>query len=336
MPYPLGHGLGGVNDLPVPRGSSTTGPRSSSSSRSSPSGCSGSDRCSPRRAAAARCPAGSRRFCGAPRSADRPGDASFALLVLVTSRPRSATPRPTRTSPPLRLRRLLARPARAERHLRERLDGAEPVARRGRRGAPGSPSGRASAGRRRSSTRQRLGRWPGAVLLFAFAALELAYWDPGRPARARRWRSSCTARSPGSACSRTGGTSGPRTARRSPSTSASWRASRPSGSATGRLVVRWPFTGPRPASTSRPGTLAFVAVMLGSVAFDGFSQTELLGRLPGQSCMRPVIQRSPDLADVLGDAAGGRGLALMIALVALAYIARHEDRRPRGATTTAT
>ena len=27
----------------------------------------------------------------------------------------------------------------------------------------------------------RLGRWPAAFLLFAFAALELAYWDPADP-----------------------------------------------------------------------------------------------------------------------------------------------------------
>ena len=166
---------------------------------------------------------------------------------------------------------------------------------------------------------ERLGRWPGAVLLFAFAALELAYWDPGDPralALAIFFYSAIT-----------------------------WLAMlafgrdewtvngeafavyfgllariAPFGERGGRLVFRWPFTG-LTGLDPRPGTLAFVAVMLGSVAFDGFSQTDYWAVDFRARLMRPVIQRSPDLADVLGALLAAAGLALMIVLVALAYIA---------------
>ena len=71
---------------------------------------------------------------------------------------------------------------------------------------------------------------------------------------------------------------------------------------------------------SPPGTLAFVAVMLGSVAFDGFSQTDALGRL-----LRGAASLGdPALTDALADAVGMllacAGLLLMVTFVALAYI----------------
>ena len=163
----------------------------------------------------------------------------------------------------------------------------------------------------------RLGRWPAAVLLFAFAALELAYWDPADPRALglavllysaitwlgmlaygrERWIED------GEAFAVYFGLLA-RVA--------------PFGEHDGRLVVRWPFTG-LARLESRPGTLAFVAVMLGSVAFDGFSQTELWVDFRANR-LRSVIQRSPDLADVLGMLLTSAGLLLMILFVALAYI----------------
>ena len=166
----------------------------------------------------------------------------------------------------------------------------------------------------------RLGMWPGAILLFAFALLELAYWDPSDPrslAGAILLYSTIT-----------------------------WLAMlafgrdewvengeafavyfgllariAPFGEGDdGRLVVRWPFTGLARVK-SRPGLLAFVAVMLGSVAFDGFSQTDYWAVDFRARLMRPVIQESPRLADVLGSLLAAAGLAAMVALVALAYIA---------------
>ena len=163
----------------------------------------------------------------------------------------------------------------------------------------------------------RLGRWPAAVLLFAFAAFELAYWDPADPRAlvlaillysAITWLGML-------AYGRERWTEGGEAfavyfgllARIAPL-----------GEHDGRLVVRWPFTG-LARLEARPGTLAFVAVMLGSVAFDGFSQTELWVDFRANR-LRSVIQRSPDLADVLGMLLASAGLLLMIVFVALAYI----------------
>jgi hypothetical protein len=165
---------------------------------------------------------------------------------------------------------------------------------------------------------ERLGRWPGAVLLFAFAALELAYWDPGDP------RALALAIFLYSAITWLAMLAYGRDA---------WTENgeafavyfgllariAPFGEHDGRLVVRWPFTG-LTGLDPRPGTLAFVAVMLGSVAFDGFSQTDYWAVDFRARLMRPVIERSPDLADVLGALLAASGLALMIVLVALAYI----------------
>jgi hypothetical protein len=166
---------------------------------------------------------------------------------------------------------------------------------------------------------ERLGRWPGAVLLFAFAALELAYWDPGDP------RALALAIFLYSAITWLAMLAYGREA---------WTENgeafavyfgllariAPFGEHDGRLVLRWPFTG-LTGLDPRPGTLAFVAVMLGSVAFDGFSQTDYWAVDFRARLMRPVIQRSPDLADVLGALLATAGLALMSVLVALAYIA---------------
>ena len=56
-------------------------------------------------------------------------------------------------------------------------------------------------------------------------------------------------------------------------------ARRPFTKRDGRTVVRRPFVGLTKLDP-RPGTLAVVAVMLGSVAFDGLSRTSTGGRLP--------------------------------------------------------
>ena len=48
----------------------------------------------------------------------------------------------------------------------------------------------------------------------------------------------------------------------------------------GVVVVRWPFTGLAGAERV-PGTLVFVAVLLGSTSFDGFSRTTTWQNLLG-------------------------------------------------------
>ena len=122
---------------------------------------------------------------------------------------------------------------------------------------------------------ERLGRWPAAVLLFAFASLELAHPDPSSPrvlAAAiavyswitwlgmlsfgrRAWLEN------GEAFNVYFGFLG----RLAP-----FAVRNDDGERT--VVARRPLAGLAGAS-HRPGTVAFVAVMLGSVAFDGFSRT---------------------------------------------------------------
>jgi hypothetical protein len=163
----------------------------------------------------------------------------------------------------------------------------------------------------------RLGRWPAAALLFAFAALELAYWDPADPRALalaillystitwlgmlaygrERWIEN------GEAFAVYLGL---------------LARIAPFGGHGGRLVVRWPFTG-LARFESGPGLLAFVAVMLGSVAFDGFSQTELWVDFREER-LRSVIELSPDLADAVGMLLATGGLLLVVAFVALAYV----------------
>ena len=70
----------------------------------------------------------------------------------------------------------------------------------------------------------------------------------------------------------------------------------------------------------RPGTLAFVAVMLGSVAFDGFSRTTWWQERR-YSAVEPFLGDSAALADAVGGLVNFAGLVAAILFVALAYLA---------------
>jgi hypothetical protein len=163
---------------------------------------------------------------------------------------------------------------------------------------------------------ERLGRWPAAALLFSFAALELAYPESAEP------RAIGLAILLYSAATWLGAAVFGREAwfrygdgfsvyfellsRIAPFSVRETEGRR-------EIVVRPPLVGlARP--DPRPGTLAFVAVMLGSVVFDGFSQTSFWQ------------DRIADLADsgaaVLAQTGFNlAGLAAAVALVALAYLA---------------
>jgi hypothetical protein len=120
-----------------------------------------------------------------------------------------------------------------------------------------------------------VGRWPAAVLLFSFVALELAYTDPSSPRKVaiaacvyswltwtgaaafgrERWFAN------GDGFSAYFGLF---------ALMAPFRVRREEG---GReVVVRPPFAG-LASLDARPGTIALVSVALGSVAFDGLSRT---------------------------------------------------------------
>ncbi len=164
----------------------------------------------------------------------------------------------------------------------------------------------------------RLGRYPAALALLAFVALELAHPRPSDPrvlavavAVYTYWALAGMA-----VYGRHAWTDG------GEGFAAAFgllARGAPFGESGGRLVVRWPLTGLGGADRV-PGTLAVVAVLLGSTSFDGFSRTtvwqdllqEVREGLRGASSLRV------DLTLTLVNLAG---LLAFCAAVACAYLA---------------
>jgi hypothetical protein len=164
---------------------------------------------------------------------------------------------------------------------------------------------------------ERLGVWPAAFFLFCFAALELCYAEPASP-RALALAIALYSYAMWFGMAAYG--------RRE------WDAHgngfsvyfgllariAPFGEHEGRLVWRTPFSG-LAGRDETPGILAFVAVMLGSVGFDGFSRSpfwqNLRARVEG-----PYILDHPGRADLFSTALSLGGLLGCILLVALAYL----------------
>ena len=165
----------------------------------------------------------------------------------------------------------------------------------------------------------RLGVYPAAFLLLAFTALELCYPDPANPralALAIALYSYVTWFGMAAYGRRTWSEHGEAftayfglLARIAPF------ARRDDG----RLLARLPFTG-LAGGDRRPGVLALVAVMLGSVGFDGLSRSafwqDLRARVEG-----PYVLDSPGIADLVGTLLGLAGLVGCVALVCVAYLA---------------
>ncbi len=139
----------------------------------------------------------------------------------------------------------------------------------------------------------RLGAWPAAALLFLFTALELAYQDPADP------RVLAVAILVYSGIQWIGALLFGRDTWFENAEAFSvyfGLLSRiaPLAARAGRVVMRPPFVGLSSLRDPRPGTIAFVAVMLGSVAFDGGSRTSwwqdrLVGLGPaGQTVLNAV------------------------------------------------
>ena len=165
-----------------------------------------------------------------------------------------------------------------------------------------------------------LGRWPAVVLLFSFVTLELVYVEPANT------RVLAVAIALYSAVTWAGMAAFGR---------AAWRengdgfavyfgvlsrlsifTTRERGG-TRELVVRRPLSG-LTTTERRPGTVAFIAVMLGSVAFDGFSRsTWWQDRL--FNLRAPLVESEPTRADLLGMGFNLVGLLAAVFLVALAY-----------------
>ena len=165
-----------------------------------------------------------------------------------------------------------------------------------------------------------LGRWPAVLLLLSFVTLELVYVEPANP------RVLAVAIVLYSAVTWAGMAAFGR---------AAWRENGDGFAVYFGLLSRLSVFGARerdgrrelalrrPLSglsftERRPGTVAFVAVMLGSVAFDGFSRsTWWQDRL--FDLRAPLVESDPGLADLLGMGFNLVGLLAAILLVALAY-----------------
>jgi hypothetical protein len=163
---------------------------------------------------------------------------------------------------------------------------------------------------------EQFGRWPAAVLLFAFAALELAYSDPSSPralAFAVALYTYVTLFGFAAFGRETWSERGEAFA-----VLFSYFA-RISAFAVrdGRLLLRWPLSGLAGAELV-PGSVAFLAVMLGTVGFDGFSRSSqwqnLLSDLEG-----PYVLENPDLADLIVSGVNLLGMLGFVVLVGAAY-----------------
>jgi len=164
---------------------------------------------------------------------------------------------------------------------------------------------------------ERLGRWPAAVLLLAFATLELTYPNPSDP-RALALAIAIYSVITWFGAILFGGEVWFRNgdgfsvyfmllARISPF------ARREED---GRLVVRTPFSG-LSISDATPGMTVFVAVMLGSTFFDGFSRTSIWQNR-FYDVQVDLLDR-PSLADLVGQLMSLGGLLLAVTFIALAF-----------------
>lgn len=157
---------------------------------------------------------------------------------------------------------------------------------------------------------ERLGRWPAALLLFAFVALELTYSDPAAP-RALAFAIALYSYTTWFGMAAFGIE---RWCDRGEAFSVYFgffARIAPLARRSGDIILRVPLSGL--AGIERlPGTLAFVAVMLGSVGFDGVSR----GRWWVDLAARVELESGETLGWLLRLA----GLTAAIALVALVYI----------------
>ena len=165
----------------------------------------------------------------------------------------------------------------------------------------------------------RLGVYPAAFLLLAFTALELCYPDPANP------RALALAIALYSYVAWFGMAAyGRRTWSEHGEAFAVYfglfaRIAPFARREDGTFVIRVPFTGLAGADR-RPGALALVAVMLGSVGFDGLSRATFWQDLRAQ-VEGPYVLDSPGTADLVGTLLGLAGLLGCVAFVCVAYLA---------------
>ncbi len=162
----------------------------------------------------------------------------------------------------------------------------------------------------------RLGRWPAAVLLLAFVTMELSYVNPSDP------RALALAIAIYSVVTWAGAIAFGSDIwfRRGDGFSVDFellaRIAPFGRREDGRLVVRTPFSG-LSVSDATPGTIAFVAVMLGSTFFDGFSRTSIW-QTRYYNVQVDLLDR-PSLADLVGQLMSLGGLLACVTFVGVAF-----------------
>lgn len=163
----------------------------------------------------------------------------------------------------------------------------------------------------------RYGRYPAALALFAFVALELAHPRPAYPrtlgvaiALYSYWALAGMAVFGRDAWTRGG---------EGFAVAFSLLARiAPFAVRDGAIVARWPFVGLAGAERV-PGTLVFVAVMLGSTSFDGFSRTTIWQNLLGD-VRANVADESQWVVDLATTFVSVVGLSLFVGVVILTYL----------------
>jgi hypothetical protein len=163
---------------------------------------------------------------------------------------------------------------------------------------------------------ERLGRWPAAATLLGFTALELAYSDPSSPralafaialytyvaffGMASFGRDTWETRGEGFAVA-----------------FSYFARLAPLAAADGRLRLRWPVVGVA-RREGVPGSTAVISVLLGSVMFDGYSRTarwqDLLASVEG-----PYLEKQPGIGELLVTGVSILGLIAAALLVGLAF-----------------
>jgi hypothetical protein len=164
----------------------------------------------------------------------------------------------------------------------------------------------------------RWGRWPAAGLLFAFAALELAYTEPASP-RALALAIALYTYITLFGMAAFGREPWTRNGEAFAVLFGFFALISPWVVADGRLRVRIPFSG-LSVRDATPGTVPFIAVMLGSVGFDGYSRTTTWLNLTAR-IEAPYIVDNPRLGDLLVTGARLGGLLVGCGLVAAAFLA---------------
>jgi hypothetical protein len=163
---------------------------------------------------------------------------------------------------------------------------------------------------------ERLGCWPGVLAYLAFTVLELAYIDPSNPRMLglavliyTYWALFGMATFGRDVWTRSG---------EGFAIAFSYFARlSPIHAEEGRVRVRVPLSG-LVGAERRPGSVAFVAVMLGSVGFDGFSRTTTWQNVLADVQL-PYVITHPGLADLLTIGVNLGGLFAGVLVVAVAY-----------------